>query len=108
MEQQRKTSQQDEQKFAEMMAKLLTPNPWDEKRQMELEMARDAASEVLRLAESMLRQPGDLASCGQLLNYAKVVDFVLATLAASQDIKPATLRVIFKLAGLPVDEAYPS
>ncbi|MCG1054226.1 hypothetical protein KQH49_04310 [Mycetohabitans sp. B5] len=74
MEQQRKTNQQDELKFAEMMAKLIEPSKWGEKQQMELEMARDAASELLRLAESMRRQPGDLASRLQLLKYAKVDD----------------------------------
>lgn len=51
-------------------------------------------------------RPGAV-SCLQLLKYAKVVDFVLTTLAAGRDIKPATLRVIFKLADLPVDDAYP-
>lgn len=107
MEQQRKASQQDEQKFADMMAKLLEPSKWGEKQQMELEMARDAATEMLRLAESMRGNPGDLASSLQLLKYAKVVDFVLTTLASGREIRPATLRVIFKLAGLPVDEAYP-
>jgi hypothetical protein len=107
VEQQRKANQQDEQKFAEMMARLLEPAKWGEKQQMELEMARDAASEMLRLAESMRANQGDLSSSLQLLKYAKVVDFVLTTLAAGRDIKPATLRVIFKLAGLPIDEAYP-
>lgn len=62
MEKQRGTGRQDEQKFAELMDKLLKPATWSEKQQLELEMACEAT----------------------------------------------TLRVIFKLAGLPADDAYPS
>jgi len=98
---------QDEQKFVEMMAKLTEMPQWGEKQQLELEMARDAALEMLRLAESMRGRPADLATSLQLLKYAKVVDFILTTLAAQREIRPSTLRVIFKLAGLRVDEAYP-
>jgi hypothetical protein len=49
----------------------------------------------------------DLETCLTMLKYAKVLDFVMTTLASRRDIKPQTLRVIFKLAGLKVDEEYP-
>jgi hypothetical protein len=42
-----------------------------------------------------------------LLKYAKVMDFILTTLASRRDIRPQTLRVTLKLAGLHIDEAYP-
>jgi hypothetical protein len=98
-----------EQKFQAMLATLLaTPTGWSEKQQLELEMARDISVEMLRLAESM-RDSTDagLETLLTLLKYAKVVDFILTTLASRRDIRPQTLRVIFKLAGLKVDEAYP-
>jgi hypothetical protein len=98
-----------EQKFQAMLATLLAaPTGWSEKQQLELEMARDISNEMLRLAESM-RDTEDtrLETLLTLLKYAKVVDFILTTLASRRDIRPQTLRVIFKLAGLNVDEAYP-
>jgi len=96
-----------EQKFQELLAKLLATPGWTEKQQLELEMARDISVEMLRIAEQMRDGPADLESCLILLKYAKVLDFVMSALAARRDIKPQTLRVIFKLAGLKVDEAYP-
>ena len=96
-----------EQKFQELLAKLLATPGWTEKQQLELEMARDISVEMLRVAEQMRDGPADLESCLVLLKYAKVLDFVMSALAARRDIKPQTLRVIFKLAGLKVDEAYP-
>ena len=97
-----------EQKFQAMLANLLTPpTGWSEKQQLELEMARDISVEMLRLAESMRDTEPGLASLLTLLKYAKVVDFILTTLASRREIRPQTLRVIFKLAGLKVDEAYP-
>ena len=96
-----------EQKFQELMAKLLTTPEWTEKQQLELEMARDISVEMLRLAEVMRDGSVDMETCLTLLKYAKVLDFVMTTLASRRDIKPQTLRVIFKLAGLKVDEAYP-
>ena len=97
-----------EQKFQAMLANLLTPpTGWSEKQQLELEMARDISVEMLRLAESMRDTDPGLEALLTLLKYAKVVDFILTTLASRRDIRPQTLRVIFKLAGLKVDEAYP-
>ena len=96
-----------EQKFQELLAKLMEVPEWTEKQQLELEMARDISVEMLRLAEEMRDGAADLESCLILLKYAKVLDFVMSALATRRDIKPQTLRVIFKLAGLRVDEAYP-
>lgn len=97
-----------EQKFQAMLTNLLTPpTGWSEKQQLELEMARDISVEMLRLAESMRETDPGLEALLTLLKYAKVVDFILTTLASRRDIRPQTLRVIFKLAGLNVDEAYP-
>ncbi len=96
-----------EQKFQEMLARLVEVPEWTEKQQLELEMARDISVEMLRLAEDMRDGASDLEACLILLKYAKVLDFVMSALAARRDIKPQTLRVIFKLAGLRVDEAYP-
>ena len=92
-----------EQKFQAMLANLLTPpTGWSEKQQLELEMARDISVEMLRLAESMRDTDPGLEALLTLLKYAKVVDFILTTLASRRDIRPQTLRVIFKLAGLKV------
>ncbi len=97
-----------EQKFQAMLANLLnTQSAWSEKQQLELEMARDISVEMLRLAESMRDTGGGLETMLTLLKYAKVMDFILTTLASRREIRPQTLRVIFKLAGLKVDEAYP-
>jgi hypothetical protein len=96
-----------EQKFQELLAKLTTTPEWTEKQQLELEMARDISVEMLRLAEVMRDGSVDLETVLIMLKYAKVLDFVMSTLASRRDIKPQTLRVIFKLAGLKVDEAYP-
>lgn len=96
-----------EQKFQELLTKLVTVPDWTEKQQLELEMARDISVEMLRVAEGMRDGPSDLETCLILLKYAKVLDFVMSALASRRDIKPQTLRVIFKLAGLKVDEAYP-
>jgi hypothetical protein len=96
-----------EQKFQELLAKLMATPAWSEKQQLELEMARDISVEMLRLAEAMRDGSVDLETCLTMLKYAKVLDFVMTTLASRRDIKPQTLRVIFKLAGLKVDEAYP-
>jgi len=96
-----------EQKFQELLTHLLAVPEWSEKQQLELEMARDISTEMLRVAETMRDGGTDLENCLILLKYAKVLDFVLSSLAARREIKPQTLRVIFKLAGLKVDEAYP-
>jgi hypothetical protein len=96
-----------EQKFQELLTKLMTTPAWSEKQQLELEMARDISVEMLRLAELMRDGSIDLETCLTMLKYAKVLDFVMTTLASRRDIKPQTLRVIFKLAGLKVDEEYP-
>lgn len=96
-----------EQKFQELLTKLVAVPDWTEKQQLELEMARDISLEMLRVAETMRDGAADLETCLILLKYAKVLDFVMSALASRRDIKPQTLRVIFKLAGLKVDEAYP-
>ncbi|MGS0896804.1 DNA-binding protein [Burkholderia stagnalis] len=94
--------------FQLFLAKLLEqPQPdWSEKQQMELEMARALSTEMVRLAED-LRGRADLAQCLVLLRYAKVLDFILQSLAAHRDIHPQTLRTLFRLANLKVDDAYP-
>ena len=86
---------------------LTPPTGWSEKQQLELEMARDISVEMLRLAESMRDSDPKMEALLTLLKYAKVVDFILTTLSSRRDIRPQTLRVIFKLAGLKIDEAYP-
>ncbi|GJH30202.1 hypothetical protein CBA19CS42_36820 [Caballeronia novacaledonica] len=96
-----------EKQFQEMLAALTAMPAWSEKQQLELEMAREISVEMLRLAESMRDGSTDIESCLTMLKYAKVMDFVLTTLASRREIAPQTLRVIFKLAGLKVDEAYP-
>jgi len=96
-----------EQQFQEMLAKLTSMPEWSEKQQLELEMAREISGEMLRLAEVMRDGNTDMETCLTMLKYAKVMDFVLTTLASRREIAPQTLRVIFKLAGLKVDEAYP-
>ena len=55
--------------------------------------------EMLRLAEAMRDGSTDIETCLTMLKYAKVMDFVLTTLASRREIAPQTLRVIFKLAG---------
>src|ERR1700744_2171733 len=92
-----------EQKFQEMLTKLLATPTWSEKQQIELEMARDISVEMLRLAEAMRDGSVDMETCLTMLKYAKVLDFVMTTLASRRDIKPQTLRVFFKLAGLRVE-----
>jgi hypothetical protein len=96
-----------EKQFQEMLAALTAMPAWSEKQQLELEMAREISVEMLRIAESMRDGSTDIETCLTMLKYAKVMDFVLTTLASRRDIAPQTLRVIFKLAGLKVDEAYP-
>jgi hypothetical protein len=96
-----------EKQFQEMLAALTAMPAWTEKQQLDLEMAREISVEMLRLAESMRDGSTDIESCLTMLKYAKVMDFVLTTLASRREIAPQTLRVIFKLAGLKVDEAYP-
>ncbi len=96
-----------EQKFQELLTKLVTLPQWTEKQQLELEMARDISVQMLQIAEVMRDGTADLETCLILLKYAKVLEFVMSSLAARREIKPQTLRVIFKLAGLTVDEAYP-
>jgi hypothetical protein len=95
--------------FQIFLAKLLEqPLPdWTEKQQMELEMARTLSTQMVRLAEEMRGGTADLVQCLVLLRYAKVLDFILTSLAARRDIHPQTLRTLFRLANLKVDDAYP-
>jgi hypothetical protein len=67
-----------EQKFQELLARLLAVPEWTEKQQLELEMARDLSVEMLRVAEQMRDGASDLETCLILLKYAKVLDFVMS------------------------------
>ncbi|WP_396331437.1 DNA-binding protein [Burkholderia anthina] len=98
-----------ETSFQIFLAKLLEqPLPdWTEKQQMELDMARTLSGQMVRLAEDMRGSTADLTRCLVLLRYAKVLDFMLTSLAARRDIHPQTLRTLFRLANLKVDDAYP-
>lgn len=71
-----------EQQFQEMLAKLTSMPEWSEKQQLELEMAREISGEMLRLAEVMRDGTTDMETCLTMLKYAKVMDFVLTTLAS--------------------------
>lgn len=95
--------------FQIFLAKLLEqPQPeWTVKQQMELEMARTLSTRMVNYAEDMRGGNADLARCLVLLRYAKVLDFMLTSLAAHRDIHPQTLRTLFRLANLKVDDAYP-
>jgi hypothetical protein len=97
-----------EQKFQELLAKLTLTPTWTEKQQLELGMARDVSLEILRLTEFMHKEGPNVQTCLTMLKYAKVLDYVMSTLSSRREIKPETLRVIFKLAGLKIDEHYPS
>ena len=96
--------------FQLFLAKVLEqPLPdWTEKQQMELEMARSLSTQMVHYAEGMRGGNADLARCLVLLRYAKVLDFMLTSLAAHRDIHPQTLRTLFRLANLKVDDAYPA
>lgn len=102
---------QSDAQFQAFLAKLLEqPQPavWGEKQQIELDMARELAVEMLQLAERMnAAHTPDLENCLVLLRHAKVLDFILSSLAARRDIHPRTLRTIFKLATLKVHDSYP-
>lgn len=102
---------QSDAQFQAFLAKLLEqPQPavWGEKQQIELDMARELAVEMLQLAERMnAAHTPDLENCLVLLRHAKVLDFILSSLAARRDIHPRTLRTIFKLAKLKVHDSYP-
>ncbi|AIO70358.1 hypothetical protein [Burkholderia oklahomensis] len=100
---------QSDARFRAFLAKLLEqPQPaWGEKQQIELDMACALSNEMLQIAERMHAHTADLESCLVLLKYAKVLDFILSSLAARRDIHPRTLRTIFKLAKLKVDDSYP-
>ena len=97
----------DDQKFQEILAKLTLTPTWTEKQQLELGMARDVSVEILRLAELIQNQGPSLETGLTVLKYAKVLDYVMCTLVSRREIRPQTLRVIFKLAGLQIDEHYP-
>ena len=100
---------QTDARFQAFLSKLLTQQEvsWNSKHQMELEMARDLSNGMRDLAEQMRDEQASLEQCLVLLKYAKVLDFIMSSLSARREINPQTLRVIFKLAQLPVHEAYP-
>jgi hypothetical protein len=101
---------QTDARFQSFLSKLLDQphaSAWSEKQQMELEMARELSNGMRELAERMRDEQSSLEQCLVLLKYAKVLDFIMSSLSARREINPQTLRVIFKLAQLPVREAYP-
>jgi hypothetical protein len=55
-----------EQKFQELLTKLMATPAWTEKQQIELEMARDISVEMLRLAELMRDGSVDLSDYAQV------------------------------------------
>ncbi|WP_179403300.1 DNA-binding protein [Burkholderia guangdongensis] len=95
--------------FQAFLSKLLNqPQPvWGEKQQMELDMARDLSIEMTKLAERLRENAADVASTLLLLRYSKVLEFIMSSLAAQREINPRTLRTIFKLTRIKVDDAYP-
>lgn len=100
---------QSDAQFQAFLVKLLEQpkSTWSAKQQMELDMAHTLSAEMVSLAERLRANTEDLESCATLLKYARALDFILTSLAARRDINPRTLRTIFKLANLKVDEAYP-
>jgi hypothetical protein len=105
------TQQKDaERQFRAMLARLSGTAAWTTKQQLELQMASDAAQALRRTAEDLRRSEADAAGVAlapQMLKYTQAIDFVLSALSAQKSIHPATLRVVFRLAGLPVNEDYP-
>jgi hypothetical protein len=95
-----------ELKFQKLLTKLVSTPAWTGKQQLELEMARDISIKMLCLADVIGDGSVDLETRLTLRKYAKVLDFMMTTLASRREIMPQTLRVIFKLAGLKVDEEY--
>ncbi|WP_323122356.1 DNA-binding protein [Burkholderia alba] len=100
---------QSDAQFQAFLAKLLErPEPgWSEKQQIELDMARILSTEMVQIAERLRADATDIDSGIALLKRAKVLDFILTSLAARRDINPQTLRIIFRLASLKVSDAYP-
>lgn len=102
------TQQKDaERQFRAMLARLSGTAAWTTKQQLELQMASDAAQALRRTAEDLRRGDADAGTAPQMLKYTQAIDFVLSALSAQKSIHPATLRVVFRLAGLPVNEDYP-
>ncbi|RQS76812.1 DNA-binding protein [Burkholderia sp. Bp8963] len=95
--------------FQAFLAKLLEQpqQAWSAKQQIELEMACTLSTEMVRIAEHLRSHTADFDNYLVLLKYAKVLDFILTSLSAGRDIYPQTLRTIFRLANLKVNEDYP-
>lgn len=100
---------QSDARFQAFLAKLLEQPQasWNEKQQIELDTARALSSEMLRIAEQMRADTASFDNWLALLKYAKVLDFILSSLAARREINPRTLRTILKLANFSIDPAYP-
>jgi hypothetical protein len=94
-----------EQRFQDMLAELTATPRWGKKQQSELKMAQQIAEEMLRLSETMCEGPASTENCLSMLKYAKVIYFVLTTLALRREIAPRTLQILFKLAGLKIDKS---
>ncbi|CAE6855866.1 hypothetical protein R69619_07686 [Paraburkholderia nemoris] len=96
-----------ELKFQKLVAKLTTLSAWTEKQQLELEMACDLSVALRQAAETMREEGARFESYTVMLEYARVLEFMMTMLSGHKDIHPRTLRTIFRFSGLHVDEAYP-
>jgi hypothetical protein len=102
------TQQKDaERQFRTMLARLTGGLEWGAKQQLELQMASSAAQALRRAAEHLRHGDAGANVAPQILKYTQALDFVLSGLSTQKNIHPATLRVVFGLAGLPVSEDYP-
>lgn len=100
---------QSDAQFQAFMNRLLEQPEaaWSEKQRMEIDMAHMLSADMLQVAERMRAGHADLESGLVLLKYAKVLDYILSSLAARREIHPQTLRTIFRLANLKIHDAYP-
>lgn len=100
---------QSDAQFQAFMNRLLEQPEaaWSEKQRMEIHMAHMLSADMLQMAERMRAGHADLESGLVLLKYAKVLDYILSSLAARREIHPQTLRTIFRLANLKIHDAYP-
>ncbi|AOI73560.1 hypothetical protein [Burkholderia ubonensis] len=100
---------QSDAQFQAFLNRLLEqPKPgWTEKQWMELDMALALSTQMLQIAERMRDGQANLENSLVLLRYAKVLDFILSSLAARRDIHPQTLRTIFRLANIRIVDEYP-
>ncbi|OJA31599.1 DNA-binding protein [Burkholderia ubonensis] len=100
---------QSDAQFQAFLNRLLEQpkSAWTEKQWMELDMALALSTQMLQIAERMRDGQANLENSLVLLRYAKVLDFILSSLAARRDIHPQTLRTIFRLANIKIVDEYP-